>query len=89
MTFFADHLWNSRVPLELRRAAIGAMFDLYAKLFALHPTEGGTYTWWDLLASNVIEEQRRPRAVAGLPSPWRSNPGRAAGILDLDDSRHL
>jgi len=68
MTFFADHLWNSHVPLELRRAAIGAMFDLYAKLFALHPTEGGTYTWWDLLASNVIEEQRRPRAVAGLPS---------------------
>jgi hypothetical protein len=54
--FFADHLWDSRFPLELRRAAIGAMFDLYAKLFALFPTEDATYMWWDLLVSNVIED---------------------------------
>jgi hypothetical protein len=53
--FFADHLWDSSVPIDLRRAAIGAMFDLYAKLFAPHPTEAATDMWWDLLASNVIE----------------------------------
>jgi hypothetical protein len=32
------------------------MFDLHAKLFAPYPTEAATHIWWDLLASDVIEE---------------------------------
>jgi hypothetical protein len=55
-SFLADHLWNKSVPIDSRRAAIDAMFDLYAKLFAPYPTESATYMWWDLLASNVLEK---------------------------------
>lgn len=56
--FFADHLWDKGVSIDSRRAAIDAMFDLYAKLFASYPTESATYMWWDLIASDVIEDER-------------------------------
>src|SRR5258706_11113362 len=52
--FFADHLWDETVPIEIRREAIEAMFDLYAKLFGPYPTENATYMWWDLLVDDVI-----------------------------------
>jgi hypothetical protein len=54
--FFADRLWDKTVSIASRRAAIDAMFDLYAKLFATYPTETATDMWWDLLASDVLEK---------------------------------
>lgn len=65
--FFADHLWDKTVSIDSRRAAIDAMFNLYAKLFAPYPTEAATYMWWDLLANNVLEKH-------GVPIVPRSDP---------------
>jgi hypothetical protein len=52
--FFADLLWDKSISIDSRLAAIEAMFDLYAKLFAPYPTESATYMWWGLIAENIL-----------------------------------
>lgn len=66
--FFAEPLWTEDVELDLRCRCVRAMFDLYEKLFATHPTETATYMWWDLLASCILEELN-PSEVVLHPVP--------------------
>ena len=43
-------VWESTIPLDLRKACISSMFHLYDKLFAVDPLGTCSEMWWDSFA---------------------------------------
>ena len=62
---FSGLLWNTRIPLALRKECINSMFDLFSRFFAVNPLEHSCFMWWDSLAYGYYMEEGIPAADDG------------------------